>query len=174
MNRIAIKKAHDAPVPPDPGSPKRASVLPTILVRLEDPSASVGELNRLIAIEIAGIADAMQKDEEIGAPKSASKSALEQIKALRLLSRTLAESYVPDSRDVLDLHGPKFLFVLSKISGCLDDALIKATGKPLNDLLNQLIRREFNDLIRVRAQEIKHAIDDPKFSFDVEGKAPTR
>ena len=59
MNRISIKAVHDAPVLPDTGSPKRASLLPKILDRPEDPNVAVVKIIRLIAIEIAGIAEGM-------------------------------------------------------------------------------------------------------------------
>jgi|SRR5579864_5902862 len=124
MNRISIKKVYDDPVAPDAGSPKRASLLPTILDRLQDPNASAGQINRLISIEIASVIDGMQRNEEIGTARSTSKSPLEQIKALRLLSRTLVESHVPDSHDVLNIRGPKFLYVFTKIHGCFDFATL--------------------------------------------------
>jgi hypothetical protein len=95
MNRISIKAVHDAPVLPDTGSPKRASLLPKILDRLEDPNVAVVEIIRLIAIEIAGIAEGMQRNEEIGTPRSQTKSPVERVKVLRLLSRSLSSLMSP-------------------------------------------------------------------------------
>ena len=171
---ISIKAIHDAPVLPDAGSPKRASLLPKILDRLEDPNAAVAEKIHLIAIEIAGIAQGMQRNEEIGTPGSQSKSPVEQVKVLRLLSRTLVESYVPDARDALDMNGPKFHFVFSKILDCFKDALMQATQKPLKDALNRSILKEFADLIRERQADIQREVDKPEFSYDVERDVPHR
>jgi hypothetical protein len=174
MNRISIKKVYDDPVPPDAGSPKRASVLPKILDRLEDAEASPFEIIRLISVEIAGIVDAMQRNDEIGTPKSASKSALEQVKALRLLSRTLVESYVPDSRDVLNIRGPKFQYVFFRIHGCLREALEHATKKPLGEFVNAMILREFKDRVVMNEQDMQREIDKPDFSYVFEPKVPDR
>jgi hypothetical protein len=174
MNRISVKKVHDAPGPPDSGSPKRASVLPKILDRLEDPDASPFEINRLIAIEIASVICAMQRNEEIGTPKSASKSALEQVKALRLLSRTLVESYVPDSRDVLNVAGPKFQFVLNKIRECFKEALNRTLKQPSDGMLRGMIQREFRDLLNASQQDIQREIAKPDFSYVPEQEVPDR
>ena len=65
MNRISIKAVHDAPVLSDTGGPKRASLLPEILDRLKDPDVAVSQIIHLIAIEIAGIADAMGKTKKL-------------------------------------------------------------------------------------------------------------
>ena len=174
MNRISIKKVHDGPVPPDPDTPKRASVLPKILDRLEDPDASPFEMIRLIAIEIASIVDGMQRNEEIGTPKSTSKSPLEQVKALRLLSRILLESYVPDSRDVLNLDGPKFQFVFDKIVGFLKEALNRTMKQPSDGMLKGMILKEFSDLIRMGDQDIRRASAKPDFSYAPEPEVPDR
>jgi hypothetical protein len=174
MNRISIKAVRDAPVLPEKDSPKRASLLPEILDRLKDPNVAVSQIIHLIAIEIAGIADAMRKNEEATNPRSESKSPVEQVKVLRLLSRTLVESYVPDTRDVLDMDGPKFAFVFSKILDCFKDALVHATKKPIGDFLNQIIIKEFADLIKERQQDIQREINHPKFSYHVDRKVPDR
>src|SRR6266478_190522 len=79
MNRISIKAVRDAPVLPETDSPKRASLLPEILDRLKDPNVAVSQIIHLIAIEIAGIADAMRKNEEATNPRSESKSPVEQV-----------------------------------------------------------------------------------------------
>jgi hypothetical protein len=174
MSRISIKKVHEATAPPYAGSPKRASVLPKILDRLQDPDASAAEINRLITIEIADIIDGMQRNEEIGTPRSTSKSPLEQIKALRLLSRTLVESYVPDSRDVLNIRGPKFLYALTRIYGCLREALEHVTQKSSNEPLNAMILTEFRDRLSMSEQALQREIDKPDFSYVPERQIPER
>jgi hypothetical protein len=174
MNRISITKVHDASVPPDPGSPKHASVLPQILDRLEDPNAPPLEMIRLIAIEIASIVDGMQRNEEIGTPRSISKSPLEQVKALRLLSRTLLESNVPDSRDVLNIDGPKFRFVLDKICDCFTEALNRTMKQPSDGMVKGMIRREFRDLLAASEQDIRREIAKPDFSYVPEPEVPDR
>jgi hypothetical protein len=164
MNRISITKVHDDSAPSDAGSSKRASVLPKILDRLEDPNASAAEIIRLITNEIAIIVEGMRRNEEIGTPRSTSTSPLEQVKALRLLSTSLVESHALDSRDILNLRGPKFQFVLIEIIECFKEALNLTMKQPSDDMVKGMIMREFRDLMAGREQDIQREINRPDFS----------
>jgi hypothetical protein len=160
MNRSSIEAVHLVVPLPSGDSPNRTSLLPEIAGRLRDPNASVDEIVRPIAIEIVHIIEAMQTCEEIGTPKSQLKSYLEQVKALRLLSRTFVESYAPAKRDVLNLGGPKFLFVFEKILECFKDALEESTGRPRTDASNQHIMKTFADRIRQRQADIQREVNN--------------
>lgn len=160
MNHSSIEAVRIDPLPPSGDSAKRASLLPEIADRLEDSNISLDEITRLIAIEIVHIIEAMQSCEENGTPKSQLKSYLEQVKALRLLSRTFVESYAPAKRDVLNLAGPKFVFVFDKILECFKDALEESTGRPRDDASNQHIIRTFADLIRQRDTDIQREVNN--------------
>ena len=160
MNHSSIEAVHVDPLPPSGDSAKRASLLSEIAARLEDTDVSLDEITRLIGIEMVHIIGAMRTCEGIGTSGSQLQAYSEQVKALRLLSRTFVESYAPAKRDILNMAGPRFIFVFKKILECFKDALVESTGKDRNDASNNHIMLTFGDLIRQREKDIQREVDE--------------
>jgi hypothetical protein len=158
MIRTSIEGFQINPPPPIDDIPKRPSVMQEVEDLLKDPKAPLADVVRLITIEIAHLVAAMRTCSERRAPFSQVKSNMSQIRALQLISRTVVKNYARSGLDELNMDGPKFQFVFSEIVDCFTDALKNATKKPKEDYFNQIIMKEFRDLIAVREPDIRRKV----------------
>jgi hypothetical protein len=166
MIRYSIEAVYIAPPVPSGVTPKRASIMPEMSDRLRDPNASIGDLQRLITIEMAHLVEAMRKCEEMGAPISELKFCGEQIRVLRQLFRTFVEFHTAAKREVLNIRGRKFQIAFYQIHKCLRAALEESSRSPDNDLLNQTILRNFRDEVAAHEEDIQRAVDEIDSSAD--------
>lgn len=158
MIRTSIMAFEINPPSPNDDTLSRPSVLPEIFDLMQDPEVPIGEVLRLITIEIAHIAAAMRTCTERRAPLSQMKSNMSQIKALQLLSGTVVRTHAQSRSDELNMDGPKFKFVSSQIVDCFRDALTNVTRKPKEGFFNRTILTEFRDLLAVREPEIRRKL----------------
>lgn len=82
MIRSTIVTIHNAP-------PARSSKIQEIIESIRDPKVVLSDLLRLIALEMALIVEDLQKCEGNPTTSSYSKSHMEQVKALHLLTKQL-------------------------------------------------------------------------------------
>lgn len=122
----------------------RATKLDKIIDRLNDPDFNVSEIQRDISFEIAAIIREGKAGEKDRAPAEQARMWREiwrLIKALRQLAQQTREASLARKRaDSLDLHGPKFLFVLGEISRFFDTAMkdVKIDGQQRQNAMRQL------------------------------------
>ena len=105
----------------------RATKLDQIIDKLNDPDFNVGEIQRDISFEIAAIIREGKAGEKDRTPAEQARMWQEiwrLIKALRQLAQQTREASLARKRgDTLDLHGPKFQFVLREIYRFFDTAM---------------------------------------------------
>jgi hypothetical protein len=119
----------------------------------------VATVSRLISIEIAKTTRDLSKLVGNGAdPTLAWKSKFyaEHVKALRELSKQLTETDVLSKKDVLNLDGPKFLFVMTEISTLYKKALKEAGCEPA---LVENTMRHFADLVSVATDQLRRDVE---------------
>lgn len=131
-----------------------------ILEMIENPNCSVASISRLISVEIA-------KTSKVSALFVANKVAdatlvwkskvlADHIKSLRELSKQLTETEVLSKKDMLNMDGPKFLFVLKEIAKLYKQALKDAGCEPS---LVENAMKHFADLIRVNDARLRREVD---------------
>lgn len=130
-----------------------------ILEKIENPNCPVATVSRLISIEIAkATRDMARLIGPVADPTLAwkSKAYAEHIKALRELSKQLTETDVLSKKDVLNMEGPKFLFVMKEISKLYKQALKEAGCEPS---LVENTMRHFADLVSVKTETLRRDVD---------------
>ncbi|HYL61644.1 MAG TPA: hypothetical protein VE077_03405 [Candidatus Methylomirabilis sp.] len=91
------------------------SKLPEIVDKLKDPNCSVDEIVRLIAVQMTLVAQEMRTSGGDGATAFKKKNLMGQLRALCALDKTVKENFALVHREVVDLEGPVFQFVLGEI-----------------------------------------------------------
>jgi len=139
----------------------RATKLDQIIDKLNDPDFNVGEIQRDISFEIAAIIREGKAGEKDRAPAEQVRMWREiwrLIKALRQLGQQTREASLARKRgDTLDLHGPKFQFVLREIYRFFDTAMkdVKIDGHQRQNTMRHLqdiVATHEEDLIRALKQ----------------------
>jgi len=148
-------------VPEDPESPTAVSFdqYDKILEKIENPNCPVADVSRLISIEIAkATRDMARLIGPIADPTLAwkSKALSEHIKALRELSKQLSETDVLSKKDVLNMEGPKFGYVMHEIAKLYKKALKEAGCEPA--LIESAVRH-FADLVSMETERIRREME---------------
>jgi hypothetical protein len=118
---------------------------------VRDPEAPVGDISRLIALEIAGIIERMDVDDPLEHHRPM-RDLNDQVKALRELQRTLTESDLLSRKDVLNLDGPKFAFVFKAMVEFFRRAMRDAG---VEDALQQSVMLQFADLVKTNDEHLR-------------------
>lgn len=105
----------------------RATKLDIIVDKLNDPDFNVSEIQRYISFEIAAVireGEACDKDRAPVEQARMWREIRRLIRALRQLGQQTREASLARKRgDTLDLHGPKFQFVLGQILNFFNTAM---------------------------------------------------
>jgi hypothetical protein len=127
---------------------------------IDDPTVAVSDINRMIARELATVtADITNLSQTTGYRLQFFK---EQVKALRELAKTLAESETLSKKDSLNFDGPKFQFVFIEMMS-LFGKVLKETGI-MEDQIN-LILRNFKDAMALKEPDLRKQTDKIDSSF---------
>jgi hypothetical protein len=130
-----------------------------ILEKIENPNCPVADVSRLISIEIAKATRDMAKlIGPVADPTMAwkSKAYAEHIKALRELSKQLSETDVLSKKDVLNMEGPKFGYVMHEIAKLYKKAL-KEAGCEVALVENAM--RHFADSVSMETERIRREME---------------
>lgn len=125
-----------------------------ILALIKDPEQSLIEINRNIAMEIAYATSEIAVAALSTDTSPYKLRALEaQIKSLRELSRTLAESENFSKRDVLNFDGPKFKYVFVQLLNLFKQSMLH-TGLLQETQVNNVLK-SFQDKFAVYDQVLR-------------------
>ena len=125
---------------------------------VNDPDSPMADISRLIALEIASIIAMMNEHDPARRHNRSFKDLNDHVKALRELQRTLTEADSLSKKDVLNLDGPKFKYIYTKLleffrksmkDANIDDALAKQVMLAFGDMIkenDESIRRELNKI----------------------------
>lgn len=121
-----------APIPQE--AIERKSMLPLILEKIHDANFPLEEVNRLIAIEIALVTQEMSSANRLVHNGDHTQTFLQknydqQVKALTALEKSLTNTDLLRTRDVLNIDGPKFQWLFAKIVDSFKKAATDALGK---------------------------------------------
>lgn len=123
---------------------------------LSDPDADLGEAGRLIALEMMKLLDSIQNPSANPLRQHTAREASDLIKSYREIQRTLNEAETAKKKDSLNLDGPKFEFVFTKIVGFFKQAL-KDAG--VDDSLAENALLQFGDLIKQNADGLQKELN---------------
>ncbi len=126
-----------------------------ILEKIEDPNTPVADVGRLISIEIAKATRDMARGMNDPTMAWKSKAYADHIKALRDLNNQLRDTDVLSKKDMLNMDGPKFRFVLHEIAKLYRRALKESGVEP--SLLENILR-QFADLMSTHDAEIRREV----------------
>jgi hypothetical protein len=133
----------------------RATKLGMIIDKLSDPDFDVSEIQRYIGFEMAGIIrEAVACDNDRAPVEQARmwRHRLRLLKALRDLSKQTREASLARKReDTLDMHGPKFLFVLGEIGKLFDTAM---KDVKIDDHQRQNTMRHLRDILATNQERL--------------------
>jgi hypothetical protein len=145
----------DPPLPLDEKF-KELTGIDKILVMMADPDVTVADISREIAQAMGAIMQLMTSSDPLGRGSLTQRELNEQIKAYRELQRTLVESEVLSKKDVLNLEGPKFSFVLKQLIGIFQKSL-KDSG--CDEGLQKNVMLQFGDLLRTNYDSLKRELN---------------
>lgn len=153
MIRSSIVTIYTAP--PDTPTPPCTLKLDEIIEKLEDPKAPEEDVLRLITIQIALICEELAKC--VGKPKMAShaKWLMQVMKAFSALEKNLVNSAARKRADELNIYGPKFVFVYSKIVGYFKQAL-KETKLP--DVTTDTVMKIYSGIMKQHLAELDREV----------------
>jgi len=144
-------------------APERLSMLPQILEKIHDPNFPLAEVNRLIAIEIAFIAQEMARLR--GEVKHGNhsetflqKSYEQNIKALAQLEKSLTSTDILSHRDILNMDGPKFTWLFAEIVNSFKKASQDALGRD-NETMVQSIMKHWRDELAMRESDWRTGVE---------------
>ena len=132
----------------DPASTSAEIGIDQIAALVADPDAPLAEISRLIALEIVKLLQMMSKDRKDPALRAVNvtqKDLNDRLKAYRVLQRTLTESNQLSKKDVLNLDGDKFHYVLGELIKWFRSAITDA-GIEENDAHNIML--QFSDKVK--------------------------
>jgi hypothetical protein len=145
---------------------ERISTLPLILEKIHDPNYPLEEVNRLIAIEIAFVAQEMRDlCNKVHLSNQAEtflqKSFEQQVKALQALEKSLTSTDILRQRDVLNLDGPKFEYVFGELVSLFKRSCQEALGKENETMVNSIMKH-YRDGIAMMEPELRKNVDKVK------------
>ncbi len=125
---------------------------------IDDPEASLADISKLIALEIASVIQLMGTNDPAHRKGRSFRDLNDHVKALRELQRTLTEADELSKKDVLNLDGPKFQFIFNKLMDyikkamkdyAIQDDVIKQVMLGFGDMLkenDEVLRRDLNKI----------------------------
>ena len=131
-----------------------------ILELISDPQKAVGDINRLVAGELAVVTNLMSQLSQTDGYKL--KFFSERIKALRELSKTLAESEAISKRDILNFDGPKFQYVFQELIASFKKAM-KEAG--IQETSANEVLRNFRDIMAMKEVELRKQTEKVESTF---------
>ena len=131
-----------------------------ILEAINDTQKPVSDISRMIAGELASVTTQMAELNQTDGYKI--KFLSERIKALREVSKTLADSETLSKRDILNFDGPKFLYAFQEILACFKKAM-KETGLPETSA-NEVLRN-FRDIMAMKEIDLRRQTDKVESTF---------
>ena len=131
-----------------------------ILDLINDPQKPVSDISRLIAGELAAVTTQMAELNQTDGYKI--KFLSERIKALRELSKTLADSETLSKKDILNFDGPKFQYVFQEIIACFKKAM-KETG--LQETSANEVLRNFRDIMAMKEIDLRKQTERVESTF---------
>ena len=131
-----------------------------ILKAIGDPQKPVSDISRMIAGELASVTTKMAELNQTDGYKI--KFLSERIKALRELSKTLADSETLSKKDIINFDGPKFQYVFQEILACFKKAM-KETGLP--ETSSNEVLRNFRDIMAMKEIELRRQTDKIESTF---------
>lgn len=140
----------------------------TEIIRLiDDPTGDVAVITRLIAREIAIANEQLSQVQADPNQSWRLRPLVEQIKALRELSKTLQEGDSLSKKDVLNFDGPKFRYVLREFT-----ILVKRAAKDagLEDDTVIAVLKAFRSVMATREESLRtevNKLDSTAFSAEV-------
>lgn len=134
----------------------RAANFKQIMDHISDPTTSLKEVIKLIAVEIAVATKDIADLNENPLALNQLKAKVEQVKALRELSKTLQENDTISKKDVLNFDGPKFQFVFREIIGVMKKSIVKAG---YSETAADEILRSFKDEMSVKEIDLRKQVD---------------
>jgi len=148
--------------------PEEASTLASLSIKrmtdildfINDPQKPVSDISRMIAGELASVTTQMAELNQTDGYKI--KFLSERIKALRELSKTLADSETLSKKDILNFDGPKFQYVFQEIIACFKKAM-KETGLPETSA-NEVLRN-FRDVMAMKEIDLRRQTDKVESTF---------
>jgi len=151
---------------------ERMSMLPQILEKIHDPNFPLAEVNRLIAIEIAFIAQEMARLRGEVKHGNHSETFLQKsyeanIKALAQLEKSLTSTDILSHRDILNFDGPKFVWLFGEVVNSFKKACQDALGRD-NETMVQSIMKHWRDELSVRESDWRTGVE--KISIKNPGK----
>lgn len=140
----------------------------TEIIRLiDDPTGDCAVITRLIAREIAIANEQLSQVQADPNQSWRLRPLVEQIKALRELSKTLQEGDALSKKDVLNFDGPKFRYVLREIAIQVKKAS-QAAG--LDDDTVIAVLKAFRTAMATREESLRtevNKLDSTAFSAEV-------
>ena len=137
-----------------------------LLELMENPNIPLHRISRLLSIEMAKVTRDMAMALN-GDPTLAwkSKAYAEHIKALRELSKQLSDTEMLSKKDVLNMDGKKFVWMLGQITGIWKQAL-KESGCEASMLENTL--KHFRDLFVMNESRLRKEVEQVDSRTEVE------
>lgn len=131
----------------------RKERLENIRVRITDTNYDPAEASRLIAIEMARVAEDLSEIVGDGTMDTLKLKVYEQqLRALRELGKQLTDADTLSKKDVLNFDGPKFQYVLGVIVDNFVQAL-KEAGVPED--MRASIMKHYRDRMQMSEQNIR-------------------
>ncbi len=142
---------------------ERISMLPQILEKIHDPNFPLAEVNRLIAIEIAFIAQEMSRLRGEVKHGNHSETFLQKsyeanIKALAQLEKSLTSTDILSHRDILNFDGPKFQWLFAEIVASMKKACQDALGRDGESVV-QSIMKHWRDELAMREADWRTGVE---------------
>ena len=131
-----------------------------ILSLINDSDKPVSDINRMIAGELASVTTEMTELTQTNGYRL--KFLSERIKALRELSKTLAESENLSKKDILNFDGPKFQYVFQEITASFKKAM-KEAG--IQETSANEVLRNFRDIMAMKEQDLRKQTDRVESTF---------
>jgi hypothetical protein len=133
-----------------------ARTLTEIIRLIDDPTGDVSVITRLIAREIAIVNEQLSQVQVDPNQTWRLRPLVEQIKALRELSKTLQEGDALSKKDVLNFDGPKFQYVLREITVVLKKS-VKEAG--MGDDTVIAVLKAFRSLMATRESDLRTEVN---------------
>jgi hypothetical protein len=142
---------------------ERLSMLPQILEKIHDPNFPLAEVNRLIAIEIAFIAQEMARLRGEVKHGNHSETFLQKsyeanIKALAQLEKSLTSTDILAHRDILNMDGPKFQWLFGQVVDSFKKACQDALGRD-GETMVQSIMKHWRDELAMRESDWRSGVE---------------
>jgi hypothetical protein len=133
-----------------------ARTLTEIIRLIDDPIGDVSVITRMIAREIAIVNEQLSQVQADPNQTWRLRPLVEQIKALRELSKTLQEGDALSKKDVLNFDGPKFQYVLREITIILKES-VKEAG--MDDDAVIAVLKAFRSLMATRESSLRTEVN---------------